>query len=470
MKHQKLKVTALFLLLIFFAIEQLNSLPQMKQSSIDLNQLATDDKMLQYVQKATFQWFLHHSNPITGLIADRSGSNEAPASIAGTGFGLTVYAIAVERGWITRAEAINYTLKVIKGLYHSPQGLEKEGNSGYNGFFYHFLDPNTGLRSTPPHYWYSEISSIDTALLMAGVIFARNYYNGPTLKEAQIRYFCTLLYERVNWSWLLTSELTLGHGYTPESGFIPYAYKGYSEAMLLYILAISAPKHPIPHASWSAFIGHAVAESPAPHEAKMIMVPGMPLFTYQYPQIFINFKGIRDDINRRLDFDYFENSRRATLAQWNYAKDGAGKRGYNQLNWGLTASDGPGNITKKYEDKEIIFHAYSERGAPGGFDDGTIAPTAAISSIVFTPKIVLKTIRYWLTHRPELFNEYGFVDAFNPTFDLSTHSGWVDTDRLSIDQGPIIMMIENYRTGFIWKVISQDKLIQNGLRRIGFKP
>ena len=396
----------------------------------------TDTELLDLIQKSTFQWFLDNTDPVTGLIADRSGSVKAPATIAGTGFALTAYAIAAERHWISRSEAAAYTLKVVKGLYNTPQGPEKEGVSGYLGFFYHFLDPATGLRSAPPNYWYSELSSIDTALLMAGVIFARNYYTDSAPEETEIRTLCTALYDRVDWPWLLTSELTLSHGYSPESGKIKYAYKGYSEAVLLYILAIGSAEHPIPAASWEAFIGDAHAERPTPDAEKMIMVPGMPLFTYQYPMAFIDFRDIRDMVNRHFDFDYFENSRRATLAQWNYArKNEAGKRGYNRLNWGLTASDGPAVVIKE----EKTFRAYSERGAPGGFDDGTIAPTAAISSIVYTPRIVMNTIRYWLTSRPELFNHHGFTDAFNPSYDPSTNSGWVDSDRLAIDQGPMAL-------------------------------
>lgn len=430
----------------------------------------TNSTMLNHVQKATFQWFLAHSDPKTGLIADRSGSTKAPASIAGTGFGLVAYAIAADRGWISRTKAATYTLKVLKGLYNSPQGQDKEGNSGYMGFFYHYLDPHTGLRASPPKYWYSELSSIDTALLMAGVLFTRNYYHKTHPLEDAIRSLSTALYERVNWPWLLTEELTISHGYTPENGRIPYAYKGYNEAMILYILAISSNQHPIPAQSWNAYLGDAKAEPPAPDELPMLLVSGMPLFTYQYTQAFIPFKGIQDEVNQRYGFDYFTNSQRATLAQWHYAQNNeSGKRGYNHLNWGLTASDGPADITKKYEDQEITFHTYRERGAPNGFDDGTIAPTAAISSIVFTPSIVIKTMNYWLTHRPELFNQYGFADAFNPSFDTSTFSGWVDTDRLSIDQGPILLMIENYRTKLIWNTMKQDKQIKQGLIKAGFK-
>jgi hypothetical protein len=478
MKRLTKYITAVFMLILYLvsltAFGKPREQSQTSKAIIDKTSIKyatnNDENMLDRVQKATFQWFLDNADPITGLIADRSGSVKAPATIAGTGFGLTVYAIAAERGWISRQDAAAYTLKVVKGLYRTPQGPEKEGVSGYHGYFYHFLDPATGLRATPPSYWYAEISSIDTALLMAGVIFARNYYDAADAHETEIRRLCNALYDRVDWPWLLTPNLTIGHGYTPESGKIKHVYKGYSEAMLLYILAISSTQHPVPSTSWNAFIGDAKATRPAPYAAKMIMLPGMPLFTYQYPMVFIDFRGMHDSINRRLGFDYFENSRRATLAQWYYAqKNVAGMRDYGQLDWGFTASDGPDNIKKEYKGKMISFRTYSERGAPGGFDDGTIAPTAAISSIIYAPEIVKETIRHWLTTRPELFNHHGFTDAFNPTFDIMSNSGWVDPDRLSIDQGPILMMIENYRTGLIWRVMRRDEQIKNGLRRAGFE-
>jgi hypothetical protein len=225
----------------------------------------------------------------------------------------------------------------------------------------------------------------------------------------------------------------------------------------------------VPDASWKAFIGSATVEKLPGYARKLITLPGMPLFTYQYPMVWIDFRGIFDDLNRRLGFDYFENSRRATRAQWLYGwRNPAGMRGYSRFDWGLTASDGPGNETKTVDRKTVTFRAYSERGGPKGFDDGTIAPTAAISSLVYAPSIVLPTIRHWLKNRPELFAENGFVDAFNPTYAPSARSGWVDTDRLSIDQGPIILMIENYRSGLIWRVMRKDKRLRNGLLKAGF--
>lgn len=429
----------------------------------------TNEQMLELVQRATFQWFKENNDPTTGLVYDRTNREHVPATIAGTGFGLTVFAIGSARGWITRKEAAAYTLKVLTNLNSTPQGPQAQGVSGCEGYFYHFLDPKTGLRATAPEYWNSELSSIDTALLMAGVLFARNYYDLDDLVEFQIRATSDALYDRVNWPWLLKDDLTLGHGYTPESGMIPYTYKGYSEAVLLYILAASSRTHPVPAESWKAFIGNATVQQFPGYSRRLVTLPGMPLFTYQYPMSWLDFRGIFDDLNRRLGFDYFENSRRATKAQWLYAwRNPTGMRGYSKFDWGLTASDGPASEKKTVDGKTVEFRAYSERGAPGGFDDGTIAPTAAVSSIVYAPSIVLPTIRHWLKDRPELFGENGFVDAFNPTYDQSKPSGWVDGDRLSIDQGPIVLMIENYRSGLVWQVMRKDWRLKEGLRHFGF--
>jgi len=422
---------------------------------------------LDTVQNAHFQFFKDMTNDKTGLVKDRSRDDSA-ASIAAVGFALSVYPIAAERGFISRKEASDWALKVLRTLWRAPQGPEPEGNSGYHGYFYHFLDPATGLRAAPPVYWHSELSSIDTALLMAGVRFARNYFDGNGADETEIRDLSDKLFNRVEWDWLLVRTIDqnpnigcLLHGWIPETGLIKNVYKGYSEAPLLYLLAMGSPTHAIPQTSWATFIGGAKTETF--YRQRIIRCPGSPLFVYQYPHCFIDFRGIFDDNNRRVGFDYFENSRRATIAQHLYAKKNPkGFRGYDSLNWGLTACDGPGNGSNPK------FLGYSERGCPDGTDDGTIAPTAALSSLPFTPSIVWPTLRYWLKYRPELFGKHGFVDAFNPTFDSTSESGWIDPETISIDQGPVLIMIENYRSQFAWKVMHKDEVLRKGLEQAGF--
>ncbi len=428
----------------------------------------SDEDVLERVQRATFQWFLDSQNHDTGLIFDRNRPG-SPATIAGVGFALTAYPVAVNRKWIPRDQAVAYAVKVLRVLASAPQGEGREGFSGNRGFFYHFLDPRTGLRATAPTFWDSELSSIDTALLMAGVSFARAYFAKRNAVEKEIRNLCTALLERVDWNWLVRSDFKILHGWTPEQGLIPYVYQGYSEALLLYLMALSAQGKPAPNACWTSLLDGVKAESLG--GKKYIAMPGTPLFCYQYPHCWIDFRGIADDTNSRLGFDYFENSVRATNAQHRYSVDNPNQwRAYDELDWGLTACDGPGNGTKVIDGKERTFRGYSERGSPRGFDDGTIAPTAAISAIPFTPRKSIRTMRYWLKHRPELFSELGgFVDAFNPTYDLTKASGWVDEDRVAIDQGPIVLMIENYRSDFVWQVMRKDRSLKRALRRAGFK-
>lgn len=434
---------------------------------IGRNISASNDMMLERVQRAHFQYFLDYQDKTTGLILDRTRL-DGPATIAGVGFALSAYGAASKRLWVSRTEAVAYTLRVLRTLWNVPQGEQTEGVNGYRGFFYHFLNPATGTRATAPQFWNSELSSIDTALLMAGVRFARYFYRGKSAEEVEIRDLADKLYNRVEWSWLVRDSGLIGHGWTPEGGLIPSVYAGYSEAPLLYLLAIGSPTYPAPTASWDALF--AKPEFAQQDGKTYVSMPGQPLFCYQFPQSFIDFRGIRDKLNRKLGIDYFENSKRATLAQHQYAVENPqGFRGYDRLNWGLTACDGPGDVTKIVDGKERTFSWYRERGCPAGHDDGTIAPTAAISSLPFAPMLVLSTIRGWLKNRPELFSMHGFADAFNPTFGANLRSGWVDAERIAIDQGPIVLMIENYRSGLVWNTMRRDPALVRALRKADFQ-
>jgi hypothetical protein len=425
----------------------------------------TDELLLERVQRASFEWFLEYRDRKTGLTQDRT--RPGAATIAGVGFALTCAAIGIERKWISRSEGIEYTLSVLRTLAGAPQGDATQGCAGYHGYFYHFLEPDTGLRATSPKFWNSELSSIDTALLMAGVVFVREYYRGRNAEETEIRQLATKLYESVEWNWMLREDKLICMGWNPETGWIPAAYKGYCEAPILYLLALGSPKNAVAMDSWKAFTATYTFEQAG--EQHFITMPGNPLFCYQYPHCWIDFRGIRDEFTAAHGIDYFENSRRATLAHYWYATNNPGKfRAYGTRDWGLTACDGPGDVKKVVDNREVTFRGYSERGCPNGFDDGTIAPTAAVSSLPFAPRLVMPTLRGWLKDRPELFNRFGFADAFNPTFDASTPSGWIDSDRLAIDQGPIVIMIENYRSGFVWDVMRRSKYLRRGLKRAGF--
>lgn len=420
----------------------------------------SEHQLLDKMQRAHFEYFRQQSDPVTGLTRDRS-TDTSPASIAAVGFSLTAHPVAVNRGWISREEAADYTLKVLKNLSETPQGPQAKGTSGDHGFFYHFLDPKTGLRQGE-----NELSTVDTALLMGGVLFAKNYYDGNSPKEAQIRNLADNLYKRVDWPWALNGEGRLSMGWTPEHGFISADWQAYNEAQILLLLAMGSPTHPLPETAWEKFMS----------TSKVVEMNGQkslefgPLFGHQYTQIWMDYRGINDATNRRVGFDYFENSRRAAMAQHAYAvANPMGWKGYGALDWGLTACDGPGDVVKNINGKPVEFKSYNARGFPNSPDDGTIAPTAAASSLPFVPELVLPTIKHWYANRPEIVGPLGFQDAFNPTFDATKPSGWVDKETLGIDQGPILLMTENYRTGMVWEKMKKDAYLNAALKKAGFK-
>jgi hypothetical protein len=411
------------------------------------------------LQKAHFQYFKEESDPITGLTKDRS-TEQSPASIAAVGFSLTAHGVAADHGWVSRDQAADYNLKVLNNLWSSKQGEDAQGTSGNHGLFYHFLDPKTGLRQGQ-----NEVSTIDTALLMSGVLFSRNYFDGANPKEAQIRDLSTKLYNRVDWNWATNADGRLSMGWTPEGGFLKNEWQAYNEAQILLLLAMGSPTHPLPASAWEKYMSSAVVSEQYGHQS----LEFGPLFAHQYSQVWMDFRGRMDATNRKLGFDYFQNSRQAALAQHEYAIANPQKwRGYGPLDWGLTASDGPEDVTKTVDGQSREFHTYDARGFPNAPDDGTIAPTAAASSLPFVPEIALPTLRHWLTTRPEIFGSLGFEDAFNPTFDSSKPSGWVDKETLGIDQGPILLMAENYRHGSVWQTMQNDANLATALDKAGF--
>jgi hypothetical protein len=425
-----------------------------------------DARMLDEIQKAQFQYFKQESDPVTGLTKDRS-SDASPASIAATGFSLTAYGVAADHGWVSRDEAADYTLKVLNTLSSTPQGDKVSGQSGNHGFFYHFLNPHTGLRSDG----HEELSTVDTALLMSGVLYAKNYYSGNNAKEAQIRNLSEKLYERVDWNWAMNKDGRMSMGWTPESGFIKTDWQGYNEAPIMMIMGMGSPTHPLPAKAWDTYMSTAEVSQPYGHK----QLTFGPLFGHQFPQVWLDFRGTMDATNRKLGMDYFQNTRQAVLGQHDYAIDNPkGFRGYGALDWGLTASDGPDDVCKNVNGKTLNFHTYAARGFPylaGTWsDDGTLSPSAVAASLPFAPEIVMPTLRHWLNDRPEIVGPMGFKDAFNPSFDQTKPSGWVDPEYLGIDQGPTLLMLENYRNGSVWKVMKNDDHLNAGLQKAGFTP
>jgi hypothetical protein len=364
-------------------------------------------------------------------------------------------------------------LTTLRFFWNAPQSDASSGTTGHRGFFYHFLDMNSGHR-----FERVELSSIDTSLFMAGALFCQSYFDRDDPVEREIRDLAERLYTRVQWNFYQVHSPAITMAWFPERGFERAEYRGYNEAHLLYILALGSPTHPATAEAWpewtktirwGSFYGYEHANF-------------APLFGHQYSHVWIDFRGIQDDYMRGKGIDYFENSRRATLSQRAYAIDNPGRfDGYGQNIWGLTACDGPLDANLEIGGRSILFHTYHARGAALGEirDDGTIAPTAAASAIPFTPQESMAAIEAMIArYGSNLYQQYGFLDAFNETLkrtDVNLQhgrvvpdAGWFDGDYLGIDQGPIVLMIENYRSELIWNVMKKNPHVRRGLERAGF--
>jgi hypothetical protein len=427
------------------------------------NPLGTDPQMLDGLRREIVGYYRNESNAATGLIADKTQPG-SPSSIAAVGMGLSVLVVAVERGLIPRSEAIERTLKILRFFHNSAQGPEPQA-TGYKGFYYHFLDMQTGKR-----VWQCELSTVDTAILMAGVLTAASYFSGNGGGESEIGELAETLYRRVDWKWALDGGTTISHGWKPESGFLRYRWdQGYSEAIILYALALGSPTfaiEPQGYQEWTATF-----EWKKIYDIEYLYAG--PLFIHQMSHLWIDFRGIHDDFNRKVGVDYFENSRRATYVHREYGiKNPQGFAHYNENVWGLTASDGPGDVVLKLNGVERTFFDYAARGAPLGPDDGTISPWAVATSLPFAPEIVIKTIRHAIdVLKLKGRSPYGFVASFNPTYPEKSPNlnSWMSPWIFGLNEGPILMMIENYQSELIWKTIRRCPHIVKGLQRAGFR-
>lgn len=421
----------------------------------------SDHAMLHHLQRETFAYFLHEANPENGLIRDKT-KKDWPASIAATGLALAAYPIGVKRRLMTRAAAVKRTLATLRFLYNSAQGPEPDA-TGYRGFYYHFLDIRTGKRA-----WKCELSTVDSAFLLAGTLAAAAFFDCATPQEQEIRKLADSLYRRADWRWAQNRGLTVTHGWKPETGFLKYRWRGYDEALLLYVLGLGSPTHPLPPRSYSAWTSTYRWKTIYGHK---FLYAG-PLFIHQLSHLWLNFRGIQDKPMRRKGIDYFENSRRAALVQQAYAIQNPQQfEHYSEHCWGITASDGPGPTVCRVKGVDRKFFGYLARGVPFGPDDGTIAPWAVVASLPFAPEIVLPTIRHFDTLRLRQRNPYGFKATFNPTYPHKGNrpDGWVSPWHYGLNQGPIVIMIENYKTGFLWRLMQSCPYIVTGLRRAGFR-
>jgi len=402
--------------------------------------LAPEDRLfLQDLSRRSFLYFWEQADPRTGLVLDRAradGSQDpddthaGAASIAATGFGLTALCIGAQHHWVRQRDARERIRTTLRFFWEkAPQE---------HGWFYHFLDARTGARK-----FNSEVSSIDTALLLAGVLTARQAFRADT----EIVRLATQIYERVDFPWMLAGDsLLLSHGWTPEKGFLSFRWDEYSEATILYLLAIGSPIHPISAWSWYAWTrpstnydGHAYLETG-------------PLFVNQYSQAWIDFRGRREKLGPHLD--YFENSVQATLANRSLSMSLAGKfPGYSPDVWGITASDSA--------------RGYVAWGRPEDVRtlDGTVVPAAPAGSLMFTPEVSLPALRTMKEKFGDrIWGRYGFADAFNP------NTGWVSPYVLGIDVGITLLSAENLRTGAVWSWFMSNAEAQNALSAVGLDP
>jgi len=415
---------------------------------------------LDRLQVTTLQYYLHETNPANGLIRDKTDP-AAPCSIAAVGLGLAAIPVLVERGVISREFAPEIALRRLRFFQNSPHSPEPD-STGYKGFYYHFLDMKSGRR-----IWECELSTIDSAFLFAGMLTCAAYFDADTEEETEVRELADALYRRADWQWALNGGAAISHGWKPETGFIPHRWTGYDEGLLLYLLGLGSPTFPLPAESYAAYCSTYLWKNIYGYE---LLYSG-PLFTHQLSHLWIDFRELRDTFMREHGTDYFQNSRQATYVHREYAiRNPLEFAGYGEFCWGITATDGPNWDKRTVNGIERQFYGYYARGAPYGPDDGTIAPWVVVASLPFAPEVVIPTVRAMAQLDLGAEKRYGFKPSFNTTYEVPNSSTgyWVTPYHFGIDQGPVILMIENYRTGLIWNIMRRSPYVVAGLRRAGF--
>jgi hypothetical protein len=415
--------------------------------------------LIERAQRHAFSYFEETVDPASGLVLD-STQPGSPCSIAGVGMALTAYPIAVERGWMTRAQGVSITLTTLRFFANADMSGAPD-STGHRGFYFHFLDMRTGTRA-----WKSELSSIDTSFLIAGVVAAAGYFDRDTTHESEIRATAKMLEERVDWAWMRNCDGAICHGWKPERGFLRYHWVGYSEGMLMYAMALGSRHHPVPASTWDQWLKGYRWRKIYGHEH----LAAGPLFIHQYSHMWVDFRGIQDAFMRERGIDYFENSRRATLVQREYAiRNPKRFKDYCHNCWGLSACDGPGPLDVVVDGRKRRLMGYAARGAPYGPDDGTVAPWASVASLPFAPDVVIPTMQH-IARMMRKHSTYMPGNSFNPTWhDGKGPPGWVSPWRFALNSGPVVLMIENYRTGLPWQLMRGSAAIRRGLEQADFR-
>ncbi len=404
---------------------QQHTRPASPPSPTSLSQL--DDQLLNDLEHASFRFFWEQANPQTGLIKDRCNvrakDSSLGASIASTGFGLTAICIGDQRGFIGHSAARLRVVQTLSFLWHKLPT--------HRGFFYHFANINTGERM-----WDSEVSSVDTSILLCGVLTCRQHFQDKDIDD-----LAHAIFDRVDWQWLSEDTSLLSHGWTPELGFISSRWDFYSELMMMYLLGMGSYSHPLPKDMWFAW-----KRTLFEYDGLRYIGSFAPLFVHQYSQAWFDFRQKRDRYA-----NYFENSVIATDVHRRFCLElNAQFPDYNDSLWGITASDS--------------VRGYVAWGGPPAMGpiDGTIVPAAAGGSLPFLPGATMVVLRTIHDHYPNAWSQYGFVDAFNPL------TRWYDTDVIGIDTGITMLMAENARTGFVWNTFMKNPEAQRGMAEAGF--
>ncbi|OIQ90390.1 hypothetical protein GALL_277280 [mine drainage metagenome] len=398
-------------------------------ASPDPSLTPADLRLLDDIQSRALVYFVDHTDPRTGLTRDRAPANglpsSAPASIGASGFALAAWTIAVDRGWLPPEAGRREVTSTLSFLLN--------GADQVHGWFYHYVDVHTGRRA-----WHSEVSTIDTALLLQGALFAREYFRDP-----QITTLVDALYRRVDWTWALDGGTTLSLGWRPETGFLPYRWNTYSELLGMVLLGIGAPEHALPPSAWDAW-----NRGPVVRYDGITYVGAAPLFTHQYSQAFFDFRNRRDEF-----MNYWQNSVDATFANRAWCADQSSRfPSWSQNLWGLTSSDSA--------------EGYRAWGGPEPdtvAPDGTLVPCAPGGSLPFAPRECLDDLEAMRrAGGSRVWGTYGFADAFNP------QTGWVSSDVIAIDQGIMLLMAENLRSGLVWRTFMRAPEVQRALDLAGF--
>jgi hypothetical protein len=422
----------------------------------DLGQLS-EKALTTRLQRAAFSYLTDYADADTGLVADTSRKG-SPCSIAVVGFALSCYPIAVRNGWLSRADAAARALKSLRFFSQSTQSNAPDA-TGYKGFYYHFLDMRTGKR-----VWQCELSLIDTALLIAGVLVAACYFEGSG-SESEIRELADALYRRVDWRWAQNGTASLSQGWKPECGFLHYGWEGYNEATILYVLGLGSPTFPL---TTSGYVKWSLTYQWENLLSRDVLYSG-PLFTHLFSHAWIDFRGIRDAFMREKASDYFENTKSAIAIHREYGeRNPYGFKAYSRDFWGITAGDGPTAPEVRQNGRDRRFFGYMSRGAPYGPDDGTIAPWAMLATLPFSAEAALAGTRRLLEIYPQVCDQDRFSSGFNPTLQGSS-GGWLSEGWYGLDQGLLAMMIENHRTGLIWEIMRRCSYVRDGLKRAGFE-